>query len=264
MKSDEHVNIQVNTSIVVASGISDPGRIRSENEDSIMLDESGNFMLLADGMGGHERGAEASQTALGIIQEFLQPEALQEKLMDITQVEDVPAAIIGLSALVGDAVDEANYVLYTRNQEAQLRKYMGTTVVGLIPVAAEESMLWFHVGDSRLYRWRDSNLECLTTDHSAYAEWVKYGQQGEKPSKNVITRAIGPSAGSSADIGWEKWQPSDIYILCSDGLTDMITDAEIVEILNSENNVNDTNARLIEAAIEAGGKDNTSVIVCQV
>ena len=264
MNSEEHIHIQVDTSIIVASGVSDPGRVRSENEDSIMLDESGNFMLLADGMGGHERGAEASQTALEIIQEYLQPEALQAKLMDITQVEDVPAEIIGLSALVGDAVDEANSILYTRNQEAQLTKYMGTTVVGLVPVAVGEYMLWFHVGDSRLYRWRDSNLDCLTTDHSAYAEWVKKGQQGEKPSKNVITRAIGPSAASSADIGWEKWQPSDMYLLCSDGLTDMITDAEIVEILNSENNVNDTSRRLVEAAIEAGGKDNTSVIVCQV
>jgi len=264
MKSDEHVHIQVDTSIVVATGISDPGRIRSENEDSIMLDESGNFMLLADGMGGHERGAEASQTALRIIHEYLQPEVLQEKLMDITQVEDVPMEIIGLSALVGDAVDEANSVLYTRNQEAQLKKYMGTTVVGLVPVTVGEYMLWFHVGDSRLYRWRDSNLECLTTDHSAYAEWVKQGRQGEKPSKNIITRAIGPSAGSSAEIGWENWQPSDIYILCSDGLTDMVTDDEIIDILNSGKNVNDTTAQLVAAAIEAGGKDNTSVIVCQV
>ena len=264
MNSDNRVHIQVDTSIIVATGISDTGCIRSENEDSIMLDESGNFMLLADGMGGHERGAEASQTAIKIIQEYLQPAALQEKLMDITLVEDVPAEIIGLSALVGDAVDEANSVLYTRNQEAQLTKYMGTTVVGLVPETVGKYMVWFHVGDSRLYRWRDSNLECLTTDHSAYAEWVKKGQQGDKPSKNVITRAVGPSAGSSADVGWEKWQPSDIYILCSDGLTDMITDAEIVEILKSENNVNDTTARLVEAAIEAGGKDNTSVIVCQV
>jgi protein phosphatase len=264
MKSDEHVHVQVDTTNIIASGISDPGRIRSENEDSIMLDESGNFMLLADGMGGHERGAEASRTALRIIQEYLQPEVLREKLMDITQVEDVPAEIIGLSALVGDAVDEANYVLYTRNQEAQLKKYMGTTVVGLVPVTAGEYMLWFHVGDSRLYRWRDANLECLTIDHSAYAEWIHQGRQGEKPSKNIITRAIGPSVASSVDIGWEKWRPSDIYILCSDGLTDMITDDEIVDILNSANNVNDTTARLIEAAIEAGGKDNTSVIVCQV
>jgi len=264
MKSNKQIHLQLKTSIIVASGISDPGRVRSENEDAIILDEAGSFMLLADGMGGHERGAEASRTALKVIHEYLQPEMLQEKLMDITEVEGVSSEIVCLSTLVGEAVDDANAVLYSRNQEAQLKKYMGTTVVGLVPETVGEYMLWFHVGDSRLYRWRDAKLECLTTDHSAYAEWVNQGRQGAKPSKNIITRAIGPNVASAAEIGWEKWQQADIYILCSDGLTDMITDEQIVDILNSGKSVDDTVARLVEAAMNAGGKDNTSVIVCQV
>ena len=141
---------------------------------------------------------------------------------------------------------------------------MGTTIVGLLPVAKGDYMVWFHVGDSRLYRWRDSKLECLTTDHSAYNAWIKKGRPGDEPSKNVITRAIGPNVASSADIGWGKWQKDDIYFMCSDGLTDMITEDQIAEILAAGNSVDDIAAQLIDKAKDAGGKDNTSVIVCQV
>ena len=264
MKSEKQVHFKVDTARIVATGISDTGNVRSENEDSIFLDEAGTFLLLADGMGGHERGAEASQTALQVIQEYLQSEAVQEKLMDITKVEGVPAEVVCFSTLASEAVNEANYILHTRNQEAQLKRFMGTTVVGLVAVKEEDYMLWFHVGDSRIYRWRNSNLECLTSDHSAYAKWVEEGRQGTEPTKNIITRAIGPNAATSADIGWEKGQPDDIYILCSDGISDMITDDHIAEILKAEDNVDDIATKLVDAALEAGGKDNTSTIVCKV
>ncbi|MFH1992873.1 MAG: protein phosphatase 2C domain-containing protein [Pseudomonadota bacterium] len=264
MKSDAHLHFQVETSLITATGISDAGHVRSENEDSILLDEAGNFMLLADGMGGHERGGEASQAALQVIQEYFQPEVVKEKLMDITKVEGVPAEIVCLSTLAGEAVDEANSVLYTRNKQAQLKRFMGTTVVGLVPAKEGEYMFWFHVGDSRLYRWRNSKLECLTSDHSAYAEWVNQGQEGTKPSKNIITKAIGPKVALSADTGWAKRQQGDIYILCSDGLSDMITDDQIAEILMVADTVDNIATRLVEAAKDAGGKDNTSVIVCRV
>jgi len=264
MKTEAHSHFQIETPLLTATGISDTGHVRSGNEDAILLDETGNFMLLADGMGGHERGEEASQTALQVIKEYFQPEVVREKLMDITKVEGVPAEIVCLSTLVGEAVDEANSVLYTRNKEAQLKRFMGTTVVGLIPAKEGEHMFWFHVGDSRLYRWRNDNLECLTSDHSAYAEWVNQGQTGAEPSKNIITRAIGPNVALSADIGWQPRQQGDIYILCSDGLTDMITEDQIVEILMRKGTVDEIATRLVEAAKDAGGKDNTSVIVCQV
>lgn len=264
MKTEEDLHKQVETDRIVATGISDTGLVRSENEDAILIDDAGNFLLLADGMGGHERGAEASRTALQVIQGYLQPEVVQEKMMDITEVEGVPAEVVCLSTLVAEAIDEANFVLYTRNQEAQLRRYMGTTVVGLIPAKDDDYMIWFHVGDSRLYRWRNSSLERLTVDHSAYAEWVHRGRQGDAPKKNVITRAIGPNAASSAEIGWEKGQQDDMYILCSDGLTDMIVDDHVVQILKKSENVADIVVRLVAAAKDAGGKDNTSVIVCKV
>ena len=262
MESEARKFIQVETPHFKATGISDVGRERSRNEDSIYLDESGHFVLLADGMGGHERGAEASNTLLDIIQEYLQPEALTEQLMDITDVEGVSSELVCLSALVGDAVEKGNFVLYERNQELGLERFMGTTVVGLVPVVGGY-VLWFHVGDSRLYLWRDSNLKCLTTDHSAFAEWDRNGRTGQEPKKNIITRAIGPHAGTSPDISWHKWQKDDIYFLCSDGLTDMLSEDQIAEILNPPEDVDHIARRLIDAANEAGGKDNVSVVVCK-
>lgn len=264
METNQHLHLKVEAPHIEAVGISDPGLVRSENEDAIIMDESGKYLLLADGMGGHERGAEASHTALRVIEEYLQPEVIKEKLMDITKVEGVPAEVVCLSTLIGEAVDEANSVLFTRNREAQLRRYMGTTVVGLLTVTEGGYMVWFHVGDSRLYRWRNSILECLTSDHSAYAEWVSKGRPGDRPSKNVITRALGPNPGASADIGWERWQENDVYFLCSDGLTDMIEDAEITDILSTEKTVDEIAAKMVDGAKEAGGRDNTTVIVCMV
>lgn len=261
MDTNGHIHVKVQTENVVVSGISDPGRMRSENQDAICVDESGNFMLLADGMGGHERGSEASQTALGVMQEYFHPEVLVAALMDITEGSGIPPSIVCLLSLVDEAVNKANSVLYDRNQKAQLQRFMGTTVVGLIFVEGG-FVLWFHVGDSRLYRWRDSKLKCLTTDHSAYNEWVRKGRTGEEPGKNVVTRAIGPNPGVSADALWDKREKNDIYLLCCDGLTDLVTDEQLAHILAEGNDVDDIAGRLIDAANEAGGKDNISVVVC--
>ena len=220
-------------------------------------------MLLADGMGGHERGAEASETALNVIQEFFQPELVADELQDITGGSGMPPEILCYMSLADTAVNKANSILYERNREEGLKRYMGTTVVGLIPIEGSY-VVWFHVGDSRLYRWRDSALQTLTTDHSAYEEWKSKGRSGEKPAKNIITRAIGPKEGVSPETAWDNWQQDDTYILCSDGLSDMIKEDQITQILNTEKNVNDIATRLIDAANKAGGKDNVSTVVCKI
>jgi serine/threonine protein phosphatase PrpC len=263
MKPDERIHLQVKASHITISGISDPGRLRPDNQDSIFLDESGHFMLLADGMGGHERGSEASATAIEVVQRYLHPDMLLEELADITDAEGIPTELICLSSLVEDAIREANSLLYDRNQQAQLERFMGTTVVGLVPVK-EDNMLWFHVGDSRLYRWRDSTLKRLTSDHSAYSEWERNGRQGAEPAKHIITRAVGPNETTLADIAWDKWQMNDIYMLCSDGLTDMLTDDHVSQIINTHKDVDHIANQLIEDALDAGGKDNVSVVVCSV
>jgi serine/threonine protein phosphatase PrpC len=263
MNTSGRVHIRVKGAYFDAAGISDPGRIRNENQDAIYLDKEGHFVLLADGMGGHERGAEASKAVIEVIQEYLQPELLLSEMRDITKVEDVPPEILGLFSLVDRGVNKANAVLYDRNRKAGLERYMGSTLVGLVP-APGSYVIWFHVGDSRLYRWRDSVLKCLTTDHSVYSEWIRKGRQGIKPAKNIVTRAIGPKEGVVPDIEWEEYYGDDIYILCSDGLNDMLKEEEMAEIFIRYRDVDDIAIRLIDAAMDAGGRDNVSVIVLKV
>ncbi len=263
MKTTERVHMRVKTPHIHASGISDPGCSRAENQDHIFIDESGLFMLLADGMGGHERGAEASETAIGVLKERLHPDILLQELADITDAEGIPTEVICLSSIVEDAVKQANQLLYERNVKDNLMRFMGTTIVGLVPVK-DGFMLWFHVGDSRLYRWRVGEFKQLTADHSAHSQWERGGREGAEPAKHVITRAIGPIKMASADISWEKWQKGDVYLLCSDGLTDMLTDKNISQILTDHHEVDQIASHLIDAANEAGGKDNVSVVVCKV
>lgn len=263
MKTTERVHMNVKTPHIHVSGISDPGRSRGDNQDHIYIDKSGHFMLLADGMGGHERGAEASEAAIRVIKKRLHPDVLMQELADITDAEGIPTEVICLSSIVEDAVKEANQLLYERNVKANLKRFMGTTIVGLVPVN-DGFMLWFHVGDSRLYRWRVGELKQLTNDHSAHSQWERSGRQGAEPAKHVITRAIGPNKMTSADVSWEKWQKDDAYLLCSDGLTDMLSDKNISQIIDAHHDVEQIATHLIDAANEAGGMDNVSVVVCRV
>ncbi len=249
---------------IEASGVSHPGRVRPENEDSIFIDKKGNFMLLADGMGGHEFGAEASQTALEVIRNNFREKALFRKLSDDSKNPNAPLDITYYSLAVIDAVTEANGTLFDRNKKADVQRYMGTTLVGLITIPKNKYVLWFHVGDSRLYRWRDSVLKSLTIDHSAYVKWLQNGKVGKKPGKNIITRAIGTRQTVSTDVGWDKQLKNDTFILCSDGLTDMVSNDQITEILSSEKNVTTISQQLLEAANDAGGRDNVSVVVCKI
>lgn len=262
MNSNERIHLRVKGEKLTASGISDPGLVRSENQDSICLDEDGNFLLLADGMGGHERGADASKMALEVMKKYLQPELISAELQDITNVEDVPSRVICLFSLVDKGINKANSSIFELNEKEGLERYMGSTIVGFIPVE-DDAVMWFHVGDSRLYRWRDSTLECLTDDHSAYAEWIRKGKSGPAPAKNIVTRAVGPREGVVPDIKWDRYIDNDVYILCSDGLTDMVTEEKIIDTLKSLHDVDEIAVQLVDFAMAAGGKDNTSVVVCK-
>ncbi len=263
MNAENRIDMDVTTSSIVASGISDLGFVRDQNEDSIWMHESGQVVLLADGMGGHERGAEASQTAIDIFGELLDPEAIKKEAGEVTAAAGVPPEIACLYTIIFRAVGKTANYLADRNRELNLDLYMGTTIVGLILVA-DTHVLWFHVGDSRLYRWRKGSLKRLTSDHSVYAEWKDAGGKGTPPARNLLTRVIGINPGVDADIEWDEREKDDTFILCSDGLTDMITDEQIEEVLRTENNVREIASSLVNAALSAGGKDNVSLIVCKI
>lgn len=261
--SDPREYLQIRSDILVAAGISDVGKERKENEDAFWIDESGLIVLVADGMGGHENGAEASRSAIEIFGELLNLKKIEEEMFDGTAMVGVPTEIAKLFPIIDRAVDKAASMLFERNTELKLKMPMGTTIVGIVLVG-DNHVLWFHVGDSRIYRWRESKLERLTKDHSAYQEWLDAGKRGAEPGKNIISRALGTSPIVYADTNWDKRQEDDVFILCSDGLTDMVTDDEIAEILKPEHNVYEVTHSLVEAALEAGGHDNTTVVVCRV
>lgn len=263
MENTGRVQIDVESRSMTASGVSDRGMHRPENEDSIYLDKGGKVALLADGMGGHEKGAEASRTALDTIGPFLEPESIESELMDITDGGGIPSAVSCIMSLADSAVIKANDVVYGRNCKEKLQRFMGTTLVGLV-IAEGKYAVRFHVGDSRIYRLRDFMLEQLTRDHSAHVAWKDGGRQGPEPSTNVITRAIGPAPAVSPTIDWEECLPGDIYLLCSDGLSDMISKDEILRILCSDGDTAGIAIAMVDSANAAGGKDNISAIICKI
>jgi len=263
MHEAKRVYIQVENEQFTATGVSDIGLLRKENQDFIHLDENDSFVLLADGMGGHERGAEASQTIINVLQDFFQPEKVERELVDITAVKGVPVEVCSLFSLIDKGIRKSNKVVYEKNRAEGVKKYMGSTLVGAV-FTTDLYVTWFHVGDSRLYRWRDATLTQLTEDHSAYTAWVNKGCAGEEPGRNLVTRAIGPREGVLPEINWEKGREGDKYILCSDGLNDMLCDDEISQIIESSESVNNITVNLLNAALDAGGDDNISIIVCEV
>jgi PPM family protein phosphatase len=262
MQEPKREQIEVKNEQLTATGVSDVGLLRKENQDSIFLDKNGYFALLADGMGGHERGADASSTIIDVLQEFFQPERIERELMDITAVEGIPSEVGALFSLIDKGIRKSNDVVYKKNCTEGVEKYMGSTLVGVV-FTKDLCVAWFHVGDSRLYRWRNAALTQLTEDHSAYTAWMNRGCNGEEPGRNLVTRAIGPREGVLPEINWEKGRKGDIYLLCSDGLSDMIVDDEISRIMKNSDSVDDMTINLLDAALDAGGYDNISIIVCE-
>lgn len=262
MHDTKRVQFQVESEKLTAAGVSDVGLLRNENQDFIHLDENARFLLLADGMGGHERGAEASKTVINTLKDYFRPERIEKELTDITAVEGVPAEVSSILSLIDKGIRKSNKAVYEKNRTEGVEKYMGSTLVGTV-FTSDLYVTWFHVGDSRLYRWRNAALTQLTEDHSAYAAWVNKGCAGEEPGRHLVTRAIGPREGVLPEINWEKGREGDKYILCSDGLNDMLGDNEISRIIQDSDNVKNIAFNLLNAALDAGGNDNISIIVCE-
>ena len=239
-------------------GLTDTGRLRSNNEDAIACEPEIGLAVLADGMGGYQAGEVASAMATGTVSS-----ALGSWLL--THGPKTSSREIGLAMRL--SVDRANLVIHQAAIDNSEFTGMGTTLV--VAVFSGGRALVGHVGDSRCYRWRDGRLEQLTRDHSLLQEQVDAGvlspQQAElAPHRNLVTRALGVETEVVLDVGEHAVLPGDLYLLCSDGLTGMLKDDQIQHILMTERDLDRAVDRLITGANEEGGVDNISVVLARV
>jgi protein phosphatase len=237
-------------------GLTDVGLKRSQNEDALFFSDEAGLYLVADGMGGHDSGEVASALAV-------------ETVSKRFTASDKSALSLK------EAIEEANHQIYVQAKEKEKFREeegtswmagMGTTIVAL--AFSNETALIAHVGDSRIYRLRDARLERMTRDHSLAEEAAQ--RNGVSPSvtvksgfKNVITRALGIESAVKVDLREEKLQEGDLFLLCSDGLTNMIPDNRIEEILSSGAPLQTACEILVKEANKNGGKDNISCILAR-
>jgi len=244
--------------------LTDVGQRRDHNEDSVASDVEIGLLVLADGMGGYKAGEVASEIAvLTIVAEL--KEAMLE--LDAGQ-EDAVTGMQAESLLVIDAVAKANESIFTVSQSQPQCAGMGTTLV--VSLFTNNKVLVGHIGDSRMYRFRADELIQITEDHSLLQEQLKSGlitpeQAKVSNNKNLVTRALGIDAAVDLELHEYDVQVGDIYLLCSDGLTDLVDDEEISLILGTLNaNLEAAANHLIQMANDNGGKDNISVILARV
>ena len=240
--------------MVEVFGLSDVGCIRELNEDCYCICGFGDnsergFCILADGMGGHNAGEVARQNAVKLIAEEM------NRLLESGEKE-IPGQL-------SRAVSAANTGVYTMASENPIHRGMGTTVVTAF--IDDGTAYVANVGDSRAYAVRDDEIVQITTDHSVVSELVMRGTITKEearlhPQKNIITRAVGTDKSVRTDIFEYNYSPGDVMIICSDGLSTMLDDNRILEIIKSKKTSEDTVNSLIAAAKDEGGLDNITVI----
>lgn len=241
------------------SGMTDTGRARDHNEDAISWDIAHGLALLADGMGGHNAGDVASRLCLETLNETLLP-AL-DKPLRLRPNKDMSKH----ATLVRRSVNKANSTIFENAEANPERKGMGTTLVMVL--FYEDKAVVAHVGDSRVYRLRGRSLEQITADHSLVRELLEKGvisaeEAENNPYSHVITKAVGVRPRVVAEVQELTAQPGDVFLLCSDGLTDLVADTALEETLVAfAGNWERAAQRLIDLANNNGGRDNISVVI---
>lgn len=239
------------------AGKSDVGKVRQGNEDSFFANEETGVFIVADGMGGHVAGEVASQ----IVAENVGPgvsEAIEQGLRGAE-----------LESRMLELIEEANRAILERADNEPEKRGMGTTLT-LLALVPAEGYLIHQVGDSRCYLLRDGCLSQVTRDHTVVQQQVDRGaltreQAREHPLSHILTRALGTETNVDADTYGAEVQSGDIFMLCSDGLSGMVPDAEIERILSSSaDDLQELADALVQAANDAGGQDNITAIVVRV
>lgn len=245
---------------MIAAGATDVGRRREKNEDSFVIDEKIGLAMVADGMGGHSGGEVASQMAVDTVSQIVR-EFTQDPEMTLPgKVSFKPDDHGGK---LNHAIQEAGRLIYERACKELALKGMGTTAV--VIYAADGRVYLGNVGDSRGYLLREGIFRQLTLDHSFVGEQVRAGVITPETAKthrmrNVITRSVGFQAEVDSDILQKPIKDGDVYLLCSDGLSNMVEDAEMKVILES-NPPQEACRRLVDIANAHGGDDNITAVV---
>ncbi len=245
-------------------GLSDVGRRRDHNEDAYFLSEAGRFGILADGMGGRHYGEVAANMTVDSIREqfdtFFPPSVDEIRRTDQSRCADM------VTCLLDEWIRHANALVWKKGQNDERYKEMGTTLV--LAYALPSLAVVAYIGDSRAYLFHDGNLELVTHDHSFVNSQVASGamtaeEAQESKQKNIITRAIGTGLHVKPEFRYPHIVAGDRLLLCSDGLTDMVPDEGIQEIFERGLPSEETCRTLVDAANEAGGKDNITVLIIE-
>ncbi|MBI3570035.1 MAG: Stp1/IreP family PP2C-type Ser/Thr phosphatase [Gammaproteobacteria bacterium] len=241
---------------LLITGLTDPGRMREQNEDNIAMAPEAGLVVVADGMGGHRAGEVASRLAVEAIQRHVINTLAEAGANSNGRIE---------VALVRDAIQQANQAIYGHAHKNPEYAGMGSTVV--VALFYGDKLCVGHVGDSRLYRFRDTILEQVTEDHSVVQELISRGlvtaeEARQSVGKNLVTRALGIDPDVEADISEHDVYDDDIYLLCSDGVNDVLADGDIEMMLTEHGrNLEITARHMVDTANERGGPDNISVIL---
>lgn len=249
------------SSVIEIATVSDTGQKRPHNEDSAVTSAAAGLAVVADGMGGYKAGEVASAIAAKCIVDKIE-EGLEQAHAAQGNGE---SGLRAESELIHAAIDEANTHIFQTAQTVQQCQGMGTTVVAILLYDNVATIA--HVGDSRIYRLRDDTLSQVTNDHSLVQELIDRGfftaEEAEANTpKNLVTRALGIDGKVEIDVTEEAVKPNDIYLLCSDGLNDMVNDEEIRLTLSKySGNLHEAATELVRLANDMGGKDNISVVL---
>ena len=239
----------------------DTGKVRAHNEDAIDWNPHGGLAVLADGMGGYNAGEIASSMATAVFKS-----TLEGRLQERGWLRSAPNNR-QLEHLLVEAAEAANEQILAASLSQPELSGMGTTLVAAL--FHPNRLVLAHIGDSRAYRFRQGRLTQLTRDHSQLQEQIDAGLVSPEwarfaPNKNLITRALGVGEAIEVDTGVHALERGDLYLLCSDGLTDMLSTEQIAELLNQESDLDSTCVDLVNAANYNGGRDNISVILVRV
>ncbi len=245
-------------------GLTDTGKVREHNEDTISGDADTGLLVLADGMGGYKAGEVASglavKTIVGLVREQMQLENMARA--------DSGSGLSRAGIILRDAVQRANKIIYQTARSQPQCEGMGTTVVAAL--FFDNRVTIAHVGDSRLYRVRGERFERITMDHSLLQELVDRGlysaeEAQRAANKNYVTRALGVEPSVEVELREIPVQKGEVYMLCSDGLSDMVEDEDIhLTISTFGANLDNVARQLIQLANDNGGRDNISVVMAHV